>query len=393
MSEYCRPVAAIDRILLALTAERPPLANQMVVMGRGSLDSDELQHALDITTEANPGSALVLRGMDGSASWHAEQPPPLRHVSAPGWSGDDDHGAEFFADRLNAVRGPSCEVVTVDAGDKVAIVFRSLHAVMDGRGTVMWAEEFMRALRGEPLLGHRSTLNTDELMRGITDETRAMPEPDAVHPLGRITDVELTGAFHWRRLTLDRPLDPGMLCRIAIALKDLAVKNGPGEVRFTIPVDARRHCPGERTTGNLLGSLHVPVTDQSAQGLGLQIVQQLYRNKDALQPAWHRELSGIATSRLRMHIRSSLAHIRLQGLHLSTAILSNLGRLSSAALSGGAFEATSAFFVPPLADWACFVGINGFDEQVEVTVALPTGYCLDDGLERIASEVRAALTD
>ncbi|MFM8534637.1 MAG: hypothetical protein ACKOEC_13820 [Acidimicrobiia bacterium] len=52
-----------------------------------------------------------------------------------------------------------------------------------------------------------------------------------------------------------------------------------------------------------------------------------------------------------------------QGRYIFTATLSELGQLSCAALSCPEFAATSAYFVPPLADQVCFVACNGFDRS------------------------------
>src|SRR4030042_2251198 len=145
---YTKKVSFNERVFLAAAQLAPPMANQMIFEGRGSLDYQHLQKAVETASEANPGSRLILKGILGGCRWvDSGTTPPVIDIPHSRWTGYDSENAPFLEKPLCPKQGPTCEVVLVQ-GDPVRVIFRSLHGVMDGRGTFIWAEEVFRSLRG-----------------------------------------------------------------------------------------------------------------------------------------------------------------------------------------------------------------------------------------------------
>jgi len=392
MSKFEKPMSNVERMFLVYNGLRPPFANQLVIEGKRSPPKTALKKALKASTKANPGATLSLGNMTDDLVWRAGTPPPLKHIDAPDWSGHDDKNAPFLQQELNAYRGPSCEVLSVKAKDRHYLVFRSLHAVMDGRGTLFWAQDFMRALRGEEPIGHPSVIIPDDLSASITDEKLPLPPPTAKAPFAKLDQERSNSHYEWRRLSIDKPLRSSMLTEIAVSLGKLSHKDHEGVVRYIIPQDLRHHCPEERSTGNLIGYLFLDVSpDSTAESLGMSLIRQLYQKSAAASLNSYQAVAQYTQGHLHFHIKHSLAEEHKSGYVFSAAI-SNLGLIDKEGFDAPKFDVESGFFIPPFGDWPGFVVLAGFEDRIEATIAMPDMYCVDGQLDAFANAVSEALT-
>ncbi len=155
-SNFSRKVSPFERIFLLLAMMDCPFSNQLVLEGKGTLDASRWENAVQAASEANPGSRLLYKGRSSWAQWvDCGVTPPVRDFNGAHWSADGPEGAPFLSDPMPFRDGHSCEVVLL-SGDPARVVFRTLHATMDGGGTLVWVEDIFRALRGEPLIGQGS---------------------------------------------------------------------------------------------------------------------------------------------------------------------------------------------------------------------------------------------
>ena len=399
MADYRRRVTSGEKSMVAFNELRPPFAIQMVVEGIGDPAPEALYEALEATTTVNPGSALRLEeSVESGDFWVPGPPPTFTVVDDPDFRAQGSEEAPFLRWRLDAKAGPTCELIhvrgAVDA-DGVRhgyLIFRALHGVMDGQGTLLWASDFMRCLRGEPPLGHPSTLDVQTLCEGERGNPRPLPKPDALHPLGPPSPMS-KGGYGWRRVSIPRSLSSDASGRVALALAAAAVENngGSGPVRLHLPNDLRVHCPEERSTANLFGSLFLDVEpEMTAQDIGHRIVKMLYEREGqrpaGLYPA--EEAGSMAAHRVKAYW--DLTHLHDTGRYAFSATLSHLGRLKSSALSGPDWRATSALFVPLIGD-ACVVSLNGFDDRTEVAVGVSARFHGEGRLERLAATLRDSL--
>ena len=271
---------------------------------------------------------------------------------------------------------------------------------MDGIGTLSWANDCMSALRRETPTGHASRIiDTDVAQRLAPGRTRQRPPADALHPLGRPGPVNGRETFHWQRVTIPRRFESHVLGVVAATLNNLARENAGGDgddrqarVRFNIPCDLRRHVSSEKTTGNMFGPLFVEMTAGAHRDqFGLQLVRQLYERQDVIPLSFLEQVAATGLDRWQAILADLLEQQHQQGLYQFTATLSQLGQIRSASLSCADFVATSAYFVPPLADQVCFVACNGFDSHTEIAIALPSRFCHQDGLRLLSERVTGAV--
>lgn len=399
---YVRRVSPLERLFIANTILNPPFANQLVIEGSGMLDVAQLQRALDTCSAANPGSTLTLGDGSEPLCWQSGRPPRITRILAPDWDGYSDAAAPFLGATLDPFSGPTCEILLVIGRDtRTFLIFRSLHAVMDGIGTLSWASDCMSALRRETPTGHGSRIiDADVAQRMMPGRTRQRPPADALHPLGRPGPANGSETFHWQRVTIPRRFESHLLGVVAATLNNLARENAGDDgaarqarVRFNIPCDLRRHVASEKTTGNMFGPVFVEMTAGAHRDqFGLQLVRQLYERQDVTPLSFLQQVAATGLDQWQAILADLLEQQHQQGRYQFTATLSQLGQIRGGTLSCAEFFATSAYFVPPLADQVCFVACNGFDRHTEIAIALPSRFCHHDGLRMLSERIHGAVT-
>ena len=238
-----------------------------IVEGIGDIDPAALQAAVARAAEANPGIRVRLKGFLIFSRWVDSGIAPGVHVvDGSHWDGASERNSEFMSEPFDPLGGGTvADVFLVRCIDgRTRLVFRTLHAAIDGRGLIHWICEVFRALRGEALLGsHSSAVDIDVQQR---HQDRVMPEAQAP-PRACIPVVEPGPAaplrYLWRRVVIDRAIS-NLLPKTAAFLARWARRRTPdGEVAFTVPVDLRGLRTDELSIGNLTGylSLNVDVND------------------------------------------------------------------------------------------------------------------------------------
>ncbi len=391
MSEFRKEVSGAEKFMVAINEIRPPFVIQLVLEAPEVPPPELLFDALEETTAANPGSRLVLDPASHPLSWMLGPSPTLTEVDAPAFDGQSEAEAPFFRFALDATQGPSCELLRVQGRDRSYLVFRALHAVMDGQGTIAWVKDFMRCLRGEAPVGHPSTLAVDALMREIQAELRPVPESNALHPFGP-AKTESENRYHWRRVTVDKPLGPKVVGRIAAAVGERARAGGAeGPVRINLPTDLRHYRKDERTTGNLFNTLSLDVPPgASPDALGMRVVQMLYKDEGIRPFALYRPEEAGSLDVHRVKVLWDMAHLHDTGRYGFSASISHLGVLKSSEFTAPGLNPTGAFFVPLVGDSGCVVHLAGFDERVEATVGLSDRFVGKGQLDELAEMVRRA---
>ena len=391
MEGYRRRLTSGEKSMVALNELRPPFVIQLTIEGSGDPAPEALYEALQQTTAVNPGSRLRLDEGESGDYWVLGPEPTFTVVDAPDFRASGAEDAPFLRWPLNASTGPTCELVHVRGQDRGYLIFRALHGVMDGQGTLLWAKDFMRCLRGEPALGHPSTIDVQTLCDDERDNKRPLPPYDALHPLGPAKE-ETEGRYAWRAVRVPGRLRSDASGRIAICLSEQAALHNelPGAIRIHLPTDLRAHCRSERSTGNLFGSLFLDVeADATPVAVGMKIVKMLV-HRDGKKPAGlyaGNEAGTMAAHRVKAFI--DLNHLHSSGRYAFSATLSHLGRLDSASLSGPGWQATSALFVPLVGD-ACVVSINGFDDHSVIAVGASDRH-EPEKLDVLAAALRTAL--
>jgi len=277
--KYTRRVSPIERYGLVLN-EVYHYRVDGVIEGNGSVDIPELQDAVDRAAAANPAIRVRLRGVLGFSRWvDSGIAPQVRLLPLATWDGKSEIGAPFLQEKLDALRGgPVADVLVVPCMDgKTRMVFRTVHAAIDGRGLMHWMAEVFRALRWETLQGSSSRLIDLEVQAEyagrVVNQTPASISCIPVVPPSACGQDEIH--YVWRRVVLDRGVSQ-LLPKTAVFLAAWARRHAMGEVGFTIPIDFRGLRTQEMGLGNLTGYVRLLVPqDATPRGIIAQLHAQI----------------------------------------------------------------------------------------------------------------------
>lgn len=331
--------------------------------GEGLPAASALEAAAARASQALPGAAMRLRGWLGGARWVAGPAPVVVEVQAPGWQARDGLGAPFLGRPLSP-RGPVLEVLRVPPD---RLVLRVLHAAMDGRGLLLWAQALFAALRDEAPQPARGSGRTDLDLVAAFDRKPGPPPPrDALPAIA----APPTPPPHplWARRSLQGPA-AALLPRTLVALATIARWQQPdGFVRIDVPVDLRRHAPELHSTANLTGLVRLPVPPGAQPADLVQALEAaLARHEEADFVAAGAAVRGLPLWLLTWAGRQEQRVGRRSGRATTTATVTNLGRVPLASLSGGGFQARSVFVLPPgNPDLPLLLALTGHDHGVEL---------------------------
>lgn len=385
---YQRPLSTIERYYVSCDNVKngklfTPCMNQMVVEGNADIDVDAFRRAITKASYANPGSRVILKGHLGFSRWvDSEYSTPLRVIES-NWDGLSNDDADFLLDPLNVRTGPSSEVLVVINKNlnKSFALFRTHHGAMDGRGTLHFANDVFRCLRGEKAIGENSSITDMELAKSVNNHTKASDlGNDVAAPTGqpaKITEEQKQMTSRWVRRTLAGK-HKGVLAKVALETARFSRLHGEDTVRFQIPVDMRPHQEGLNSTGNLTGGIVVNVNrDTDATQWSQDIKAQLADKREADIPRFFRffpfHLLNWVPQKTIFNSNSRLVDKRRKnGQFRTSGVISNLGLLKIDLLSGPGFAASKCYFIPPEFDTtALFITLAGHPEGIEIIMRAP----------------------
>lgn len=391
MPGYTRELICTEKFYIACDRISSPFANQMILEGTGKLDLDLWKAAVRRAADANPGTRLVMRGCMNFNYWsESDVYPDVREVSGDSWSGYSSEGAPFLSRTFSVVEGPTCEVVLIH-GNPPRVAFRSHHAVMDGRGTLCWAEDVFRALRGEQPVGYNSRITEIKLARSFQKKGRVPPPPQYPAVSGPAVETEM--GFQWRRATLPAPI-PNLIPKVAVNLAHQIWERYPGGlVRFAIPVDMRPRGNNIRSTGNLTNLIYLEITpDSTPETVGNDLKQQLANRHDGMLYWGDRIIKYLPLWLLERTLRKEIMKKDRTGLYNNSGIISNPGRLPLDRLQGGGFQTTGGFYIPiNMQLMPVFIGLTGTTERIELVTGMPNRLASHGRLDKIAEKLANSL--
>jgi hypothetical protein len=349
---YSRRVSPGERGMLVVHQIHPcQIAG--VVEGRGQLDPAVLQAAVAEAAVANPGVRVRLKGFLGFSRWvDSGIAPDVRAIAGSDWEGSNERATEFMSQPFDPLGGGAiADVWLVGCGDgRTRIVFRALHAAIDGRGLLHWIREVFRALRGETLQGSDSTLMDIEVQQRYRDKVIPGPkepprnwipvvEPGPVEPLRYI----------WRRAVIGRPVS-NMLTKTVAFLAQRARRRLPDSaVAFTIPVDLRGLRVDEMSVGNLTGYVDLNVgADDTPRSLVQRLADNIRGYADcrvapAIRLLWWLPIRLLAY-RLRRRVNRLLF---TANRFLPSGGVVSIGKLMPEWFSCAGFQGRPPYAIPP----------------------------------------------
>ncbi|HCH63442.1 MAG: hypothetical protein CL927_01745 [Deltaproteobacteria bacterium] len=375
-----RPVSGLEVKWLAAHRIDPPFALDFVLELDGLLEVARLERAWQVVVTAHPGLRVRMKGRLARRRWVADGAlPPLVSVRHPGWTARTGLPQEALAVELDPERGPVAVLGLVPGPGAAThtLVLRVLHAVTDGRGGLAVLRDLLAVLRGESLGAPRFVVQTDaELSRAVGGVSAPPPVADrAPHARGGANRGARGGT--WTRVTLPAPAGPVY----GSVVQALARWPDRGPLRYTLPVDLRRHRPDLPVTiGNLTGLVHMEVSEVLQAADGAQAFARALRQ--AVEDGHHHGpvLESEAMRKLPLRLLSGAGGAlstrdHRRGVVPASATVSNLGRLDLSAWTTGDLHARAVFVGAPASPGLPLLAVlTGNDHRLEVTGAVPAAW-------------------
>jgi hypothetical protein len=389
--KYSRNMSVSD--LISVARDRVlSFNNQFIFDGNGVLDKAKWVSAVETASAANPGSRLILKGYPFASRWvDSEKAPRVREVDGSRWSGRDLDGAPFLMDQLSPIEGPTCEVVLVQGSSPLRVIFRTNHGVMDAGGTLLWAEDIFRALRGEPVLGSTCTLNDEEVLENLPEIEKEKISKNNIVPGGR-TQGDDQG-FLWIRRTLPgrfRNLQPQI---IYLSARE-AWKSSDGPVVFCISVDLRRHLPPDtRATGFLSKNIFMEIKpDYTVEKISELIKKNLNEKREITYSRMNKLLFFVPIRMINYFFQRISKRMHDSGRYLASGIVVTMGVVPLEKFSGGGFYASATYAITPYIDVIpFFIGMASNGKEVEVVITMNKALGSNGRIEAIMDSITSQL--
>ncbi|MFK0222909.1 hypothetical protein ACIQWN_32565 [Streptomyces vinaceus] len=291
---------------------------RIVVEGYGLPDAERLRAAVGAVARTGTASRPVRVGTGRVA----QGPPPTVVHAAPHACPLDVTAADtvrLLTGRADAWGLPGREVLVVpgEAGARTALVFSASPALMGGHGLLAWAQEVFRVLRGEPAVVSTGPETVRAVRAPASCRLRAAPLPGRPSPFGPATRGAPAQTL-WLRRTLPRNRR-GMTARLTQALADVSGL----DTRVIVPA-APRHRPS--STRGVVRDVGPPLFLDTRPGLH-----------------WSAVLSRPQAAPCGP---GALASGHEAELYLASAAVCHLGAPGAGTLSGGGFNASTAYALP-----------------------------------------------
>lgn len=400
---YERKLSGIERYSLAINEIYRYNVDGLII-GTGELTIEELRYAVAAAAKENPGMRVRLRAFLGFAKWvDSGIPPEVWEVDAPDWDFRSERGAEFLQKRFEPLSGtPIADVILVRGKNKIGVIFRGLHAAVDGRGMMHWIHEVFRALRGENLLGaHAKETDFDVAVKfrekclpdkKITEKKQAKEKEAAPIYMPVVAPSEQGSAelhYMWRTVAIPKRITT-ILPRAAIYLARYARRQGDGVVGFTVPVDYRGLRVEASSTGNLTGYLRIHVgAEDTPKTIMQQLNQQIREYLDCRLAIMANPLRWIPLKSIVRKLSKNMDKVLYtQNADLPTGGLVSMGHTERHNYSGANFSGECLIGIPGSVGKLNVVAIN-YPETTYVTFSAPKNYNCDGQVDRMIDDFAA----
>jgi hypothetical protein len=256
-------------------------------------------------------------------------------------------------------------------------------------GMLHFLREIFHALRDEPLLGSNAEFSDIDLMRSADAgplQPRAKGFPIPLTGNARGTD---TGDV-WRRLTVPLTPQKNLLGRLAELCANYARGFNEGLVRFAVPVNLRRHCPGLLSTSNFTGLVHIDMekTDD-AERFRLKLRQSLDDKKDALYHWIFKLVTYLPMNWVDYCVG------RRKGNYLSrkvgeTVLITNFGAVDLNEFVCHDFTAHNLYSLPIGGN--SFISLYASGQHLNVLIGMPKVYAADGRMEEFCERIKGMLS-
>ena len=365
---YRRRYSPSEKMWSAINADTA-FYNQLVLDYSAVSSTIDWQQVAQSVVAANPGCAIRPHAFLGARHWRGHGRAFAVHKKTV--LGSLYSVLHYLPKSLDDRKGDVCDLWVIHHDCGTALVFRSTHSSMDGRGTLHWAEETLRAVRQQPLLG---TTNFQSDLEFAADISKKQREPKTGADCMPLTGGHAEKPQPFFLLRLDAPARD-ITPRLLVALRDYAMAQDCSVVRAIVPTDLRSYKKAVYSTANLTGCLDIELSaEATVESVGLNLITQLYKKNDAVFTTVHHALNNFPEWLVRYGSQWVSGKQSRENRYAQNINLSNLGELNPAnfLLDNGA--PLQAFFIAPQSRiFPLFICVSGWQGKSLISFAIPPG--------------------
>ncbi len=344
----------------------PPGIIHYVVHGRGKIEPNELQEAIDMLISKTPALKLKLQGN----MWTFNGPGPKLIIHDHAFP--EDWNDSVFTSTLNPNNDGCCEIHLFQA-DRNSILFRVLHSAMDGVGGLTVLECLFALLNGLPcdVISHHPKDN--EVRKSISDEVPNKRENYRFncHGLNQRQSTKYSNQCQTAVINLDSRID-GVIGLVG----HWHMVQTQQPARFLIPVNLRRHKSVETSVANLSLPIYLNMDlHQTSDEIQTNLLTQLAANNELAKDP----LEWFGTSApdwlLKRVLRKRSVKAQATNRYPMSGFLSDLGKINLQRFTTSSFEADDVFALPTYTSLTpfCLIACH-HDNGARIAIRVPQHY-------------------
>lgn len=398
-----RDVSPVEFSYLARdTGKESPFVNQFFVEGKGRINKEQLQQAVHLAHQKNPGISLTLKGRWAWRYWQKNTLSPEIFEYNGAWQGNSSAHAEVINMPFNARTDILSSIIlftNIADNENVnfKILFRVHHAICDGVATLHWIQEIFRALRKETLLGSSSQLSELDIVQRENYETaeNLITESKPVFPVSKNPELRdcLWIKYRWQGK------DSKILAKLIFILKEITEQqHEDAKTIFRVPSDLRRYLSKEEKAQAQLSNLSGLFDLRIEKGADInqiqnEIVKAMRGKKDiSVYPKKLTAFTKYLPSSAFQANPIALLEMHAKGLCNITGMISYVGKINLDDYSCENFTAQGIYAIPmALEDKSIYIGLLTDANGIQVVISAPKALANAEQVEKLASEIEGRL--
>ena len=351
------------------------MVNQFFVHGEGRIDKATFEYAVRKAADANPGLRLRLKGIWGWRYWDDGGPyPRVEEIHAPDWDGTSSEHCPRLGERIDPRKDPLCQISLIHARQDLYVLFRSHHAIADGRGTLHFMHDVFRVLRGEEPVGSKGRLTEWDIALREERPPRPIVEGGSL-PVLKCDKHPGERGCRWQLFSWNGDQNK-LTAKLIFALSQMAWEHhGEGKVLWRIPADLRRYMKDDEgfSTANCTGALDMEITpDTSINQIRSKIVKAMRQKEDLSPFAENQKIARWLPGSMFRQSAESLQKLHEGGRYRMTGILSNMGDVGEELFQCEGFTPKSLFGAPiAFENRPIFVGTSSKGKETFIFIGVP----------------------
>lgn len=377
-----RKVSPNERMYLAFEKNYNSFVINRIVEGRGDIDIEILQSAVNKVGDIYPESRFKLK----NDYWiDSKLNPKVIKIQRK------DVGKDFkelMKRKIDLTKDIACEVYYLNEFDKITIIFRTHHGVMDGKGQGIWIEAIFKELNNLEIEKFSSKVRDIDLLKdsGINKSSDIVTIGN-YSPLKDRASYKITDPIS-KKIEINEKIN-SITAKLIGSIHKLSKDS---KSRFIITRDIREKFPEEKlNTGNLSLPMYLETTSENWQEINKDLINTILKNEDIkYSPKEYFIFENTPMNILRLGLKYTIFNYNRQKKTATTAVISNLGRIDLENYKTKYFIPEKVYALPvitPLVPLS-FV-ITELDNKTIITV----GYYEDNYEEKKLEEYLEKLKD